>query len=129
MNSCKGNGECLFQCECECYNEQTGEYDEICICGHREHDGNCPSNCCKPLKCQNYKYCKVLQPKWISDFYDGMCMNCAIQIEKCCLCLENKNMLILKCGHKICNECICNDFFANEEHCCPLCRILNDRCK
>jgi hypothetical protein len=43
-----------------------------------------------------------------------MCMNCAIQIKKhtytnevedCCVCLENKIMLILKCNHKVCNNC------------------------
>jgi hypothetical protein len=40
-----------------------------------------------------------------------MCMNCAVQmgkhiytneVENCCVCLENKNMILLKCNHKVC---------------------------
>ena len=135
MSLCNGNGKCIFQCECECYNEETGEYDEICICTHREHNGNCQSNCCKPLECKNYKYCKVIQPKWISDYYNGMCMDCAIQqkkhiftnkIEKCCLCLEEKTTVILQCGHALCNDCSTNKGLASDN--CPLCNILNDLC-
>ena len=82
MASCNGNGECLTQCECECYNEETDEYNEICCCGHREHNGNCPSNCCVPFECRNYKYCNVKQPKWVSFCHNGMCMNCAVQMGK-----------------------------------------------
>ncbi len=56
MSSCNGNGECLTQCECECYNEETDEYNEVCVCGHREHNGYCPSNCCVPIECRNYRF-------------------------------------------------------------------------
>ena len=43
-----------------------------------------------------------------------MCMNYSVQMEKyrytiqvedCCVCLENKIMVILKCNHKVCNDC------------------------
>ena len=112
MSSCNGTGECLIQCECECYNEETYEYNELCVCGHREHNGYCPSNCCMPIECRNYKYCNTKQPKWVSFCHNGMCMNCAVQmgkhthtnqVEDCCVCLENKIMIILKCNHKVCN--------------------------
>jgi len=80
MTSCGGDGTCLKQCFCECYNEDTNEDNEICVCGHREHSlyGYCPSNCCKPVKCGNYKYCGVKIPKWVSNIHKGKCMNCAI---------------------------------------------------
>ncbi len=140
MSLCNGNGECLNQCECECYNEETDEYNEVCVCGHREHNGYCPSNCCVPIECRNYKYCNVKQPKWVSFCHNGMCMNCAVQmgkhthtnkVEDCCVCLENKIMIILKCNHKVCNDCwynITKEGFGNNEHnpLCPLCRNLND---
>lgn len=143
MTSCKGNGECLTQCECECYNEETEEYDEICVCGHRQHNGYCPSNCCMLVECRNYKYCNVKQPKWVSNCHNGICSWCAVQmgkhiytnqLEDCCVCLENNIIVILKCNHKVCNDCwykITNKGFDDEEDCkkykplCPLCRNLN----
>jgi len=140
MTSCNGLGECLIQCECECYNEKTDEFDEVCICGHREHAGYCPTNCCVPVECRNYKYCGTKQPQQVSYCHNGMCMNCAVQmgkhtytniIEECCVCFEDKIMLILKCNHKVCNDCwfnITNNNFGNNNHkpCCPLCRNLNE---
>ena len=138
MSYCNGNGECLIQCNCECYNEETDEYNEVCTCGHRDHNGNCPSNCCVPVECRNYKYCNVKQPKWVSFCHNGMCMNCAIQmgnhtftnqVEYCCVCLENKLILILKCNHRVCNDCWykITEFSNNDSYpLCPLCRNIND---
>ena len=131
MTTC--NGGCLIQCECECYNE-------VCVCGHREHNGYCPSSCCMPIECRNYKYCNKKLPKWVLFCHNGMCMNCVIQmgkhtytivIEDCCVCLETKNMLKLKCNHKICNDCwytITKKLFVNDDRkqLCPLCRNVND---
>lgn len=57
MSSCDGYGECLIQCICECRGE-------ICICGHREH---CPSGCCSPVECRNFKYCtakSIILSQW-----------------------------------------------------------------
>jgi len=114
MSYCNKNGECLIQCECQCYNEETNEYNQVCVCGHRLHNGYCPSNCCIPIECRNYKYCNIKQPKWVSNCHNGMCINCAVQmgrhkttdiIDDCPVCLENKIMIILKCNHKICNNC------------------------
>lgn len=66
-----------------------------------------------------------------------MSMNCAImmgkhtyrkQAEDCCVCLENKIMLILKCNHKVCWYNITKKSFGNDFHSpkCPLCRNIND---
>ena len=140
MSTCNGYGECLIQCGCECYNKETDVDDEICVCGHREHNGYCPTNCCVLIECRNYKYCNALLPQQILFCHNGMCVNCAVQmgkhsytkeVENCCVCLENKPMLILKCKHKVCNDCwftISKEEFGNSEHkpLCPLCRNLND---
>jgi hypothetical protein len=129
-SNCNGNGECLTQCECECYNEETDEYNEICVCGHREHNGNCtPYNCCQPVECRG---CKIKLPLWVSQCHNGMCMNCAInmgphkktEISECCVCFESKNLLELYCKHKLCNECWF-EISTNGNQKCPLCRNLN----
>jgi len=143
MNSCSGNGECLQQCECKCIDKETYEYYEICVCGHRIHKGYCPSNCCLPIECRNYKFCKIIQPEWLSNCHNGMCMNCAVQlgrhkttdiIDYCPVCLESKNMIVLNCEHHICNECwymITENGFGDDDPgkykpLCPLCRNVND---
>lgn len=142
MDNCKGDGSCLEQCNCECYDIVDSDSDEdivisheICTCGHREHGGYCPSNCCQPLECRNYKFCKVKNPKWLADIHNGMCMNCAVQmgrhkvsdqVDECCVCLEDKNMIILNCRHLICNECWFKITKNDEDDKCPLCRSPND---
>ena len=93
------------------------------------------------IECRNYKYCneKLQLPKWASFGPNGMCANCSIQmgkhiytnkIENCCVCLENKRMIILKCNHKVCNDCWYNitKESVDQYKCslCPLCRNLND---
>ncbi len=163
MTSCNGNGECLRQCGCECYDSETDEDYEICTCGHREHMVNnysyCPSNCCVMIECRNYKYCKEKEPKWLLDCNNGMSVACAAQmgphkitdqIEECCVCLENKKMIMLKCNHKICNDCWYNITVINypnnanntnntnndddetdeetKENICPMCRKVIGWC-
>ena len=51
-----------------------------CICGHREHEGYYPTNCCSLVECRNYKYCKVNGPLWFMNCHNGMCANCAIHM-------------------------------------------------
>lgn len=134
--NCDGNGDCLIQCECECYNEEKDEYKYVCVCGHRDHEGYCPTNCCSPVQCRNYKLCNKKIPNWIVLCHNGMDINCAIQmgphkfttiIEDCCVCFDNKVMIILKCNHKVCNDCWFNitKGFGIRKHVCPLCRNPN----
>jgi len=140
MSTCNGNGECLIQCECECYDKETDEVLELCVCGHREHNGYCPSNCCSPIECINYKYCNVKLPKWVTFCNNGKCINCDVKygkhtisnkVEECCVCFENKILISLKCNHRVCNDCwnnITNNIFKSNEGkpLCPLCRNVND---
>ena len=125
MISCNGLGECLHQCS------------------HKKHNGYCPSKCCSPIECINFKFCKVKNPKQILMIHNGKCVNCDIQfgrhkitdiIEECTVCLDNKNIIILKCNHHICNECwfkITEKGFRDDDDeiykpLCPLCRNIND---
>lgn len=133
---CEGDGMCLLQCECECYDEETYEYHENCTCGHREHNGYCLDNnpCCKPVKCDN---CNNMLPLCITHCHNGMCVNCAVKlgphkstknIEECPVCLDDGEMLTLNCKHEICRVCWNNitDLDVEYGSKCPLCRHLND---
>lgn len=118
--SCDGNGYCLHQtCGCSCYDEDTDIDHDVCTCGHRDHKcgGYCPlsvTNCkhnCQLVEC---RLCKTYQPNHISLIHNGYCGNCASImgchtvsdiIEKCSICLETKQMVILKCGHHLCMHC------------------------
>lgn len=132
------NGQCLKQCICDCYDDETETYAEICTCGHRSHNGYCPSDCCVPVKCRNFAHCGEKLPQWVLHCNNGMSINCAIQMgphvytdetDDCCVCLENKKMLILKCKHRICNDCWFNitkyDDNSDNNQSCPLCRRVN----
>lgn len=126
--NCPGDGSCLIQCCCECSETEKD------ICGHREHNGYCPSSCCAPQECRNFQYCGLRVPQWVLNCHNGMCMGCAIQlgphkltnkVEECCVCLEDTRMIKLKCGHNICNDCWCK-ISTNSRSLCPLCRNLNN---
>ena len=118
------------QCDCSPNNKETDE-EEVCVCY--------PSS--RIVECRNYKYCneKLHLPKWASFGPNGMCTTCAIQmgkhtytnkVENCCVCLENKRMIMLKCNHTVCNDCWYNitkdGVDQNKYSLCPLCRRLND---
>ena len=131
MTSCNKNGECLIQCRCKCFNKKE------CVCGHRDHNGYCPSSCCVPVECRNFPQCNTRVPKWLAFLKNGTCINCDMQmgrrtitsqVEDCCVCFENKIMLSLKCNHKICNECWYNVAIegGGNKSLCPLCRNKND---
>ena len=89
------------------------------------------------IECRNYKYCNKKIPEWVSFCHNGMCMNCAVQmgkhtytneLEDCCVCLENKIMLKLKCNHVVCNDCWYNITKQGDGNntLCQLCRNLNN---
>ena len=125
---CNGDGKCLYQCDCDCYDENTGESLE-CTCGHRQHDidGYCPSKCCVPIECRNHTECLQKAPQWYLNAHDGRCVECVNRandatpdgvnrLEECYCCLERKPRLELassgcpqaspvNCNHNICKEC------------------------
>lgn len=158
---CTGDGQCLVQCSCECYDEIPNplygmcgcEYDcecynefdyvwrEECTCGHRTHEGYCPSECCTLVECKFYAHCGARCPQWYVSANFGTCGSCAVvlgphqtpgQVGECCVCYEEKPLLVLKCTHTLCKDCWWKIAFSRCELVepepgprCPLCRNAN----
>ena len=111
----------------------------LSACVHKGHDGYCPSSCCETQKCL---YCTTRRPQYLLDINNFMCSECnhemrpilgrhqnTNEIEECCVCLQDKKMTVLQCGHKMCNGCWYTIAFAKyeagESPRCPLCRHAN----
>ncbi len=147
MSFCRGNGLCLFQCVCTCFDDEECLIPSLlCICGHRSHtkliggEGflyqYCNSGCtynCQPKECHNFRFCQQKRPEWLLNCDNQMCKECAIMVGKinyldekdeCCICFNNKVVIKIKCGHIFCMECwtkwseSINVFPLT----CPLCR-------
>ena len=126
MSGCKGRGDCITQCFCDCYDDDDNPIK--CECGHRHHqkliggstDGDiyCQTECphkCKLIECHNFKLCGTKCPQVLLDAHNGMCVDCAISVGKinfsdekseCPICMETKDMITLCCNiHKVCVEC------------------------
>jgi hypothetical protein len=59
----------------------------------------------------------------------NFCPKCGFKQEvqdKCPICLENKELQTLICGHNICGFCINKSFRSKKE--CPICRFEIDKC-
>jgi len=134
--TCFGNGKCLIPCECTCFNKTKNKFFDICICGHKNHNGYCPSDCCILIECRNHKKCETKLPQWIINCHKGLCDTCSVQmgshtylnsVEECNICLEWKQMIKLQCNHHICNDCWYDiTLDSNEEYVlCPFCRSKN----
>ena len=49
---------------------------KVKICFSLKNNGCCPSNCCIPVECKNYKFCNNKKPRWILNCNKGMCEYC-----------------------------------------------------
>ena len=124
---CNGKGKCIISCYCKCfyYNINYQKiYHNKCVCGHRNHKTNenyiygyCPSNHCQLIKCTNYNYCKLKRPLYKLKLNNMYCNFCAIYlnsfikldlVKKCTICNINENIVLLKCNHTICYNCLVN---------------------
>lgn len=93
------------------------------------------------IECRNFDYCKNKMKFWILKDYKGLCDECYIQmgdhyltnnIMECPICLNDLEMVKLKCNHEICNNCWYEislaatlDETKNFVPECPLCRGKN----
>lgn len=147
MLSCKGRGNCIQQCACICYDEESDILSKICSCGHRNHttfnggESACQIYCkkyclhkCELVECHNYKLCNQKRPQNVLDCHNGMCIDCFLMIgrikfldekDDCPICLVNKDMIEITCEkHKVCIECWKNwsETSTQIPLACPLCR-------
>ena len=117
MNECNGDRKCLNLCDCTCYNDDTNEYNEICTCGHREHNGICIYVHCECT-------CNIYDEK-SDEYIDIACTcghrehngNCYLAEPTCCEPIKCLNYNICKfiCLEEyeipkspFCIECDCN---------------------
>jgi len=100
---CEGDGTCFHTCDqCE------EGFIENC---------NCRTGCvlgCVLKKCHNYDFCKQHIPSWVDTMNKSICfkckythgkMNISNEITECGICMQDKNMVEIFCGHKMCLEC------------------------
>lgn len=141
MDICDGYGRCIYQCGCECFDDEECEIQsEICNCEHKNHikiaEGYCRKECihnCTLVECHNFKFCGSMRPKGILCCHNGMCMNCAVSIGKitflnekdeCPICQDTKDLIEISCKkHKFCLDCWIkwSENIKKSPLTCPLC--------
>jgi hypothetical protein len=127
---CEKKGYCLYRCVCDCKFE--------CSCEHKDHVyGFCPSGCCGLKGCRNYLLCDNKCPEWLLELNGGLCYDCVFQmgkhkmtndVDKCCVCLEDRVMIKLDCAHTVCNLCWYIQTYDDGnkwQYLCPICRAKN----
>lgn len=139
MSACGGNGLCFNECYCICFDEETDVDNEVCTCGHREHNVKyCRTmDCsCEMVQCKNFAVCATVMPGWSFDRIpgSGLCFDCwayrglmkkSSEVEGCAICMEEKVVIGLSCHptHKMCLECWDKTIESKPfPSCCPLCR-------
>ena len=68
--------------------------------------------------------------KKLNNIDSNFCSRCGFTFkkkEKCPICLENKDNVILICGHKVCLECGQKSYNIKKE--CPICRTKLHQCE
>lgn len=144
LHSIECKGRCLVECnECECFSTECECFDN-CECGE---DCECMCDCectctthttcgfyckyqgdCPLYPCDNFKICNSMIPLYLKEHHEGICSYCVVNVGKisngtlgeCAICLENKNMVVTRCGHCFCEGCYLKWRLQNNT--CPLCR-------
>jgi len=110
---CNGRGICIIPCYCPCFDGLVYD-DSECKCGHGAHNGYCPSDCCEPVECHNYRLCHNSVPQHVLDMNEGVChlcnknfgrLNYAELSMPCSVCTNRMEMIELPCGHLTCILC------------------------
>lgn len=145
--SCLGKCYSPFICECKCFEDCECDEDN-CLCDHKincfyilnpEHR-NCvvyckfQKTCCSLVKCNNYFLCRNEIPEYVYRKNNYICNPCYVNfgninntnsIDECYVCMCEKNMISLNCGHSLCGDCLENWFIGNDCRSCPICRQDN----
>ena len=119
MPHCQGNGQCLEECSCRCFDRRHQNSWKFCVCGHANHESSCvPTRCekgCTLKPCFNYRFCDVKTSQRVLNNYNGLCIYCwkyfgkifpTNNFKKCTMCQEEKMVLNTKFKiMEICFEC------------------------
>ena len=65
-----------------------------------------------------------------NNIQNNYCFSCGIKMEKikkCDVCYEEKDFLVLGCGHSFCKDCIDIIYFS-VNNVCPTCRCQMNKC-
>jgi hypothetical protein len=120
--SCFGDGKCMTLCN-RTYCLKLHETSKYKFC-----KTEC-KNQCELIPCKNYTHCKSAFPAYFykeknSFITNGACNICGIiditfskEKRECLLCSEVKYMVVTKCHHEFCYDCI----FNIEDTNCPIC--------
>ena len=121
--SCFGDGKCMKLCT-----------NEICL---RQHERSrftfCKTECeneCELISCKNAVHCNSAFPAYCYKknifITNGMCNICSIfkitflkEKRKCLMCSKVKYMIVTKCQHEFCFDCLFN--LDQERPTCPFC--------
>ena len=120
--SCFGDGKCMKLCN-----------STYCLKLHEV--GNyrfCKTECkndCELLPCKNWTHCKSEYPSYYhnSEFMkDGICNQCRIfditflkEKRECFMCSKVNYMIVTKCNHEMCFDCLFN--LDENNTFCPFC--------
>ena len=83
------------------------------------------------IACKNYRYCKRKLYKRLKQINFNLCDRCIVrfgnfkltgEINECCVCLEEVDMIKLPCTHTICGDCWYKICFKYAKKFCPICR-------
>lgn len=148
ISICKNDGSCINYCNCICYyysSDNQKIHHISCSCNHKSHKQNenyyygyCPSIHCKLINCINFKYCNLKRPLLDLQINNKYCNFCTLYLnnylktdiqEYCLICKINENIVLLKCNHKICYNCLVNEHKCNEcNNTFPFCKLNKKNC-
>jgi hypothetical protein len=122
--SCYGDGKCMTVCNTNKYCQKPHEVSNYIFCKLEcEND-------CELMPCKNVVHCKVAYPYYFfkerNYSKNDMCNQCNIfkitflkEKRKCLVCSVVKFMIVTKCQHEMCYDCL---FELNEDNTnCPFC--------
>ena len=125
--SCFGDGKCMKLCT-----------NRVCLQKHQKSRFTyCKTECeneCELIPCKNNLHCKSEFPAYFfkenNEIYGG-CVECSIfnitflnEKRKCLVCSIPEYMILTKCNHELCFECLFDNQSDNQTDIvhCPFCR-------
>ena len=131
LGKCLEDRDCFCTCigtaiKCKCGHEHL--CSDACTCGHKPHNGYCPSpwclDYCTPRMCWNHQICGEYAPQYVLNLHNGMTPRCEAECGRitflditayCALCGVDKLQIQLDCKHVYCRDCYRVDIIINHD--------------